>query len=92
MTVDTDTHLFNHFLYHFTQSVPFLYSIMTAKTKVGYASIFAYMRENYSQYISPNVIMANYDSEMQTVLAYTFPEATLKGFWFLYTDVSLFSA
>lgn len=46
------------------------------------------MRENFSQYITPNIIMANYDSDMQTVLAYTFPEATIKGYWFLYTDVS----
>lgn len=62
---------------------------MTTKTKVGYAAIFAYMRENYSQYILPNVIMTNFDTDMQTVLAYTFPEATIKGFWFIYTDVRL---
>lgn len=61
---------------------------MTSKSQSDFAAVFAYIREFYGAYISPNVVMANFDPNMQQALAFTFPEATIKGFWFHYTDVS----
>lgn len=61
---------------------------MTSKSQSDFAAVFAYIREFFGAYVSPNVIMANFDVNMQQALAFTFPEATIKGFWFHYTDVS----
>lgn len=33
--------------------------------------------------------MSDFDPETQLALAYTFPEASIKGFWFYYTDAIL---
>lgn len=60
---------------------------MTARSQTVFAAVFAYIREHFTAYVSPNVIMTNYDTDMQTALAFTFPEATIKGYWFHYTDV-----
>lgn len=60
---------------------------MTSKSQSDFAAVFAYIREFFGAYVSPNIIMANFDVNMQQALAYTFPEATIKGFWFHYTDV-----
>ncbi|KAG4078943.1 hypothetical protein HA402_010895 [Bradysia odoriphaga] len=62
---------------------------MTSKSQSDFAAVFAYIREFYGTYVSPNVIMANFDQNMQQALQYTFPEATIKGFWFHYTDAVL---
>lgn len=61
---------------------------MTSKSQSDYAAVFAYIREFFGAYVSPNVIMANFDADMQQALHFTFPEATIKGYWFHYTDVS----
>lgn len=66
--------------------MPILYAISAIKTQAIYAVIFAYIRENLSAYITPNTIMSDFDPETQLALAYTFPEASIKGFWFHYTD------
>lgn len=60
---------------------------MTSKSQTGYAAVFAHMREHLSAYITPNLVMTNYDPEMQSALSLTFPEATIKGYWWQYTDV-----
>lgn len=54
-----------------------------------YAGIFTYMRENLSTYIKPSTIMSNYDADIHSALAYVYPEATIKGYWFQYTDAVL---
>lgn len=61
---------------------------MTATTESSYAAVFAYIRENLSQ-ISPSTIMSNYDSDILSALTYTYPEVTVKGYWFQYTDAVL---
>lgn len=68
------------------QQVPILYAISAIKTQAIYAVIFAYIRENLSAYITPTTIMSDFDPETQLALAYTFPDASIKGFWFHYTD------
>lgn len=60
---------------------------MTNKTQMVFAAVFAYIREHFSAYVAPNVVITNFDTDMQTAIAYTFPEATIKGYWFQYTDV-----
>lgn len=60
---------------------------MTEKNETTYAAIFAYIRENLSNYITPNVIISNFDVKLQLTLSYTFPEANIKGFWSEYCDV-----
>lgn len=59
---------------------------MTAKTASAYSAIFAYIRENLSAEITPSVMMSSYDADVQASLAAEFPEATVKGYWFQYTD------
>lgn len=76
---------FFSFCLHF-QHVPIVYAVSAIKTQAIYAVIFAYIRENLSLYITPNTIMSDFDPETQLALAYTFPEASIKGFWFYYTD------
>lgn len=68
------------------QNVPILYAICTCKTQAIYAAIFAYIRENLSNFVTPNTIMSDFDPETQLALAYTFPDASIKGFWFNYID------
>lgn len=77
------------FIFFYFQHVPILYAISAIKTQAIYAVIFAYIRENLSAYITPNTIMSDFDPETQLALAYTFPEASIKGFWFCYTDAIL---
>lgn len=79
--------LSNRFLICFyLQHVPILYAISAIKTQAIYAVIFAYIRDNLSAYITPATIMSDFDPETQLALAYTFPDASIKGFWFHYTD------
>ncbi|XP_031628164.1 uncharacterized protein LOC116343963 [Contarinia nasturtii] len=93
MNTDPDIQLTHHLLivhavknyYH----IPILYAISAIKTQAIYAVIFAYIRENLSAYITPNTIMSDFDPETQLALAYTFPDASIKGFWFYYTDAIL---
>lgn len=63
-----------------------MYAISAIKTQAIYAVIFAYVRESLSAYITPNTIMSDFDPETQLALAYTFPDASIKGFWHIYTD------
>ncbi|KAJ6649440.1 hypothetical protein Bhyg_04675 [Pseudolycoriella hygida] len=70
-------------------NIPLIYAIMTSKSQSDFAAVFAYIRESLGDYVSPNVIMANFDINMQQALTFTFPEATIKGFWFNYTDAVL---
>lgn len=62
---------------------------MTVKSQAMFAALFAYLREQLSAFILPNIIMSEFDTAMQSALGYTFPEATIKGSWFHYTEVSL---
>lgn len=59
---------------------------MTSKTASAYSAIFNYIRENLAAYVTPTVIMSNFDVDIQSALAYTFPEATVKGYWYEYTN------
>lgn len=59
---------------------------MTAKTHAAYSTVFNYIRENLSAHVTPTVIMSNFDADMQSALAYTFPEASVKGYWYEYTN------
>lgn len=60
--------------------------LLTARTESCFSAIFAYIRENLSAHVTPNIIMADYSGEIQSALAYTFPEAAIKGYWYLYTN------
>lgn len=60
---------------------------MTVKSQAIFAALFAYLREQLSAYILPNIIMSEFDTAMQSALSFTFPEATIKGSWFHYTEV-----
>lgn len=68
------------------QSVPILYAVMTSKNQSTFASLFAQLREQLAAYIMPNIILSEFDKGMQTALGYTFPEATIKGSWYHYTE------
>lgn len=59
---------------------------MTVKSQAMFAALFAFLREQLSAYILPNIIMSEFDSAMQSALNYTFPEAIIKGSWFHYTE------
>lgn len=86
VSIITITHISqSHWMFVF-QHVPILYAISAIKTQAIYAVIFAYIRENLPAFITPNTIMSDFDPETQLALAYTFPEASIKGFWFYYTD------
>lgn len=59
---------------------------MTAKTASAYSAIFTYIRDNLAAYVTPTVIMSNFDATIQSALAYIYPEATVKGYWYEYTS------
>lgn len=40
-------------------------------------------------FLTPNAIMSDFDPETQLALAYTFPDASIKGYWFVYVDTIL---
>lgn len=67
-------------------NIPILFVVMTAKSQTIYAAVFAYIREHFSSYISPSIVMTNFQADIQTAISFTFPEATIKGYWFHYTD------
>lgn len=59
---------------------------MTAKTSSAYSAIFAYIRNNLAPFVTPTIIISNFDADIQSALALTFPEATIKGYWYEYTN------
>lgn len=59
---------------------------MTVKSQAMFAALFAFLREQLSAYILPNIIISDFDTAMQSALGYTFPEAKIKGSWFHYTE------
>lgn len=63
-----------------------MYAISTCKSQAIYAAIFAYIRENLTAFVKPNTIMSDFNPETQLALAYTFPDASIKGFWFNYIE------
>lgn len=62
---------------------------MTAKSEAIYGAVFAYIREQFGVYLSPTTAMTNFDKNMQSAMVFTFPEATIKGYWFHYTEVRI---
>lgn len=52
----------------------------------AYTAVFNYIRDNLAAHVTPSVIMSNFDADIQTALAYAFPEATIKGYWYEYTN------
>ncbi|XP_055907079.1 uncharacterized protein LOC129942249 [Eupeodes corollae] len=65
-------------------TAPIIYCMITAKTKSAYAAIFSYIRQELK--VTPNIIVSDFDNVVQSELAFTFPEAIIKGSWYQYTD------
>lgn len=63
-----------------------MYVLLTSQTESCYAAVLAYVRENLSAYVAPNIVMSDYCQQIQSALAYTFPEASIRGYWFHYTN------
>lgn len=69
------------------QNCPILYAITTNKNQIVFSSIFAYLREQIAGFVvMPTTILSEFDYDMQLTLAYTFPEATVKGNWYHYAE------
>lgn len=71
------------------QSYPLVYVVLTVKSHTIYSAIFAYLREQIPETLSPSNIFSNYDSDMISALSMTFPEATVRGYYFHYTSAVL---
>lgn len=68
------------------EGCPILYAITTKRDQSILSSIFQFLREQFPNIIIPNCIVTEFDTEMQTSLGYTFPEATIKSNWFHYAE------
>lgn len=82
----TSYYIFTIHSIHGHEGCPILYAITTKRDQNIFSSIFQSLREQFPNIIVPNVIVTEFDSEIQTALGYTFPEATIKGNWFHYAE------
>uniref|UniRef100_A0A336LYY7 CSON005571 protein n=1 Tax=Culicoides sonorensis TaxID=179676 RepID=A0A336LYY7_CULSO len=71
------------------QSYPLVYVVMTVKSYSIYSAIFAYLREQIPETLSPTNIFSNYDTDMMSALSMTFPEASVRGYYFHFTSAVL---
>ena len=67
-------------------SIPIFYVIMSAKTHSCYVAAFNYLKERLGSSLRPKNILTEFDSMLQNALTTAFPESTVKGCWFHYTD------
>uniref|UniRef100_T1GB53 MULE transposase domain-containing protein n=1 Tax=Megaselia scalaris TaxID=36166 RepID=T1GB53_MEGSC len=63
---------------------PVVYAILTAKTPSSLGAFFEYLSRDLK--LTPNLIITNFDPALHSSLAYAFPESTIKGNWFEFTN------
>lgn len=61
-----------------------VYAILTAKTPSALSSFFEYLSRDLK--LNPNIIITNFDPILHSTLSYGFPESTIKGNWFEFTN------
>lgn len=66
------------------QTSPIVYAILTAKTPSALSSFFDYLSRDLK--FAPNIIVTNFDPTVHSSLSFSFPESTIKGNWFEFTN------
>ncbi|KAL1376396.1 hypothetical protein pipiens_016914 [Culex pipiens pipiens] len=74
---------------HRNSCVPVFYAIMTDKTYAGLVAIFSYIREQLGSLVEHALILTDADCLVQNSLETSFSEATVKVYWYHYTEAVL---
>ena len=69
--------------------LPFFKAVMTGKSRALYDSVFHKIKEELPETVNPETVMTDYEVALQGALSEIFPEATIVGCWFHFSQVSI---
>ena len=69
--------------------LPFFKAVMTGKSRALYDSVFQKIKEELPETVNPETVMTDYEGALQGALSEIFPEATIVGCWFHFSQVSI---
>ena len=67
--------------------MPFFKAIMTGKKRRLYDQVFVKIKQFLPEGVSPSVVLTDFEPALQGALAAVFPEASVRGCWFHFSQV-----
>lgn len=75
----------NNFIYSSFQVFPFIYALMSNKTKEAYLHMFQYIKSNVFD-LRPTTIITDYENALRNANKIIYPTVKMVGCWFHYTN------